>query len=103
MAGLRRDSTPCPGRAVQVEPSSRLLVASRPVLDQLSADLADTPFALILADRRACVVDYRVGTHQLRDQMDGFGLAPGTVWDEETTGTRRRHGSGVAQGPVGGR
>lgn len=102
MAGLRPDMTPNPDRAFEIEPDSRLLVAARPVLDQLAADLCDTRFALILADRQSRVVDHRVGAHRLRDCLAEVGLTTGTVWDEETTGTNAvatahelRHGLSV--------
>ncbi|MHA3703809.1 sigma-54-dependent Fis family transcriptional regulator [Jatrophihabitans sp. YIM 134969] len=87
MAGLRPDTHPDPDRAFEIEPDSRLLVAARPVLDQLAADLADTRFALILADRQSRVVDHRVGAHPLIDRLAEVGLVTGTVWDEENTGT----------------
>lgn len=87
MAGLRHEMSPDPERAFEIEPDSRLLVAARPVLDQLAADLADTRFALILADRQSRVVDHRVGMHPLHDRLAEVGLVTGTVWDEENTGT----------------
>ena len=87
MAGLRHEMTPDPERAFEIEPDSRLLVAARPVLDQLAEELAETRFALILADRQSRVVDHRVGAHPLHDRLAEVGLVTGTVWDEEKTGT----------------
>ena len=87
MAGLRHEAAPNPDRAFEIEPDSRLLLAARPVMDQLAADLADTRFALILADRQSRVVDHRVGSHPLHDRLAEVGLVTGTVWDEENTGT----------------
>lgn len=86
-AGLRPDSRLDPQRGLGVETDSRLLVAARPVLDQLAGELADTRFALVLADRQARVVDHRVGPNRLADRLGEVGLVTGTVWDERRTGT----------------
>jgi transcriptional regulator of acetoin/glycerol metabolism len=71
----------------EVDRRSRLMTAAAPVLDEMADDLEGTGFAVILADRRARLVDLRFGDPALRPRVEQVGAVPGYRFVEETTGT----------------
>jgi sigma-54 dependent transcriptional regulator, acetoin dehydrogenase operon transcriptional activator AcoR len=70
-----------------VDRRSRLVIAAAPVLDEMAEDLDGTGFAVMLADRRARLVDLRFGDPALRPRVERVGAVPGYRFVEETTGT----------------
>src|SRR5262245_42119686 len=70
-----------------VDEESRLMVAARPVLDDVADRLADTRFSLLLADRDSRIVARRLGTAALAHALDTVLAIPGNRYSEETTGT----------------
>ncbi|MGD9527325.1 MAG: sigma-54-dependent Fis family transcriptional regulator [Pseudonocardia sp.] len=75
------------------------------MLTDLESDLGGTRFALMLADRDACIVDRRFSDPSLEADLDGIGAVLGNRFTEETTGTNSiatvfelRHGIAI-RGP----
>jgi transcriptional regulator of acetoin/glycerol metabolism len=66
---------------------SRLQRAARPVLGRLSADLTDTPTALLLSDPDARVVRRWASEPAMERLMDSVRAAEGFVLSEDTVGT----------------
>ncbi|MFI7705111.1 sigma-54-dependent Fis family transcriptional regulator [Nonomuraea sp. NPDC049480] len=86
----------------EVDRRSRLVAAAQPVLEQLSEQLGDAGFCVMLADRRSRLVDVPIGARKLRDRLAELGVVAGGVFMEETTGTNSiatvyelRHGLAV--------
>jgi transcriptional regulator of acetoin/glycerol metabolism len=69
-----------------VDPDSRLLVAARPVLDEMDQDLSGTRFSLVLADQQGHLADMRFGDQHILSTLARTGAAPGRRFVEETTG-----------------
>lgn len=70
-----------------VDRRSRLMLAAGPVLDEMTAALAGTGFAVLLADRQARLVDLRFGVPALRPRVAQVSAVEGCRFTEETTGT----------------
>jgi sigma-54 dependent transcriptional regulator, acetoin dehydrogenase operon transcriptional activator AcoR len=66
---------------------SRLRRAGQPVLERLSADLTDTPTALLLSDPGARVVRRWASEPAMARLMDSVRAAEGFVLSEDTVGT----------------
>ncbi|MDP1878559.1 MAG: helix-turn-helix domain-containing protein [Actinomycetota bacterium] len=66
---------------------SRLSRAAQPVLDELSAHLADMSTALLLADREGVILGRWVGDKSLLRLMDRTHSAPGSTLSEDAIGT----------------
>jgi sigma-54 dependent transcriptional regulator, acetoin dehydrogenase operon transcriptional activator AcoR len=66
---------------------SRLRRAARPVLERLSADLTDTPTALLLSDPDARVLRRWASERAMARLMDSVRAAEGFVLSEDTVGT----------------
>jgi sigma-54 dependent transcriptional regulator, acetoin dehydrogenase operon transcriptional activator AcoR len=83
----------CPSAVVddsdveEVDRRSRLMVAAGPVLDEMAAELDDTGFAVILADRHAALTDLRYGQKRLASKLEAIGAIEGRIFREEHTGT----------------
>lgn len=67
--------------------NSPLMLAARPVLDDLADQLDGTRFSVLLADRESRIVDRRYGHLQLARALDAVLAVPGHRYLEETTGT----------------
>jgi DNA-binding CsgD family transcriptional regulator len=85
-AGLRPEHLHVPFDP-DVESGGLLVRAARPVLDQLAADLAGAPVAVLLTNERGQVVDRRAGDPWLLARLDRVRLAPGYVYAEDAVGT----------------
>jgi DNA-binding CsgD family transcriptional regulator len=64
-----------------------LVLAAGPVLDELEADLADAPVAIILGNATGTIVDRRVWDEALCKRLDGVLLAVGFGYSEQVVGT----------------
>lgn len=85
--GLRPDAPLDLPALVPVDRESRLMRAAGPVLTDLASSLEGTSFALMLADRQACIVDRRFSDPRLERDLDGIGAVLGNRFTEENTGT----------------
>jgi transcriptional regulator of acetoin/glycerol metabolism len=70
-----------------IDRQSRLAVAAKPVLDQLSDDFDGTTYCLALADHRARIIERRFGEMQIGTMLDRLGMVPGAEFREENSGT----------------
>jgi sigma-54 dependent transcriptional regulator, acetoin dehydrogenase operon transcriptional activator AcoR len=84
-AGPDRREARYDGSAVDAD--SRLRRAARPVLERLSADLTDTPTALLLSDPDAHVLRRWASEPAMAQLMDSVRAAEGFVLSEDTVGT----------------
>ncbi|OLT41671.1 hypothetical protein BJF85_04380 [Saccharomonospora sp. CUA-673] len=66
---------------------SRLIRATRPVLDRLVTTMADTPNSMLLADQQGRIVQRWVGKKSLHNNLDQAQVAPGFGFQEEFAGT----------------
>ena len=71
----------------EVDRRSRLITAAAPVLEAMMAELSDTRFSVLLADRNATIVDRRVGRHGLNRDLDRALAVPGVRYVEDVSGT----------------
>jgi transcriptional regulator of acetoin/glycerol metabolism len=72
---------------IDLDPSSRLMSAAQPVLEQMAAKLAGTNYSLLLADRN-CRLMYRwFDEPRFESVMELLGLRIGASIGEETVGT----------------
>ncbi|WP_182481072.1 sigma-54-dependent Fis family transcriptional regulator [Nocardioides immobilis] len=72
---------------IDIDPSSRLLTAASPVLDQMVAKLTGTNYSLLLADRD-CRLMYRwFDEPKFETVMDSLGLRHGANIGEDSVGT----------------
>lgn len=85
-AGLRRTSDVAASSA-GASSSSRLAVAAAPVLDAFELEIADSQLGVVLADRHARIVDFRLGNPNSRRSAAAVGLDVGVEFSEETSGT----------------
>jgi DNA-binding CsgD family transcriptional regulator len=85
-SGLRPDQFEVPFDP-DVDPDGMLVRAAGPVLQQLAADLAGAPVAILLADERGHVLDRRVPDALLGAELDRIFLAPGFLYAEDLVGT----------------
>src|SRR5262245_58355311 len=72
---------------VDINQRSRLTRAATPVLDAMVAELSDTHFSVLLADRDCAIVDRRFGQRQLGEKLDRVMAVPGMRYLEDRTGT----------------
>lgn len=88
-----------------VDDDNVLMRAARPVIERLLVDLAGTPAAIVLSDRRGHVEGRWVAERSLRSGLDGISLAPGFVYDEQVVGTNAigtalaQHAPSLVTGP----
>ena len=87
LSGLDPGAAPQDMAVEDVDRGSRLMVAARPVLAEMAAELDGTGFCTILADSAARLVDVRVGQPALQPKLEAVGAAVGRRFVEETTGT----------------
>lgn len=91
-SGLRPDHCEAPFDP-DIESDGLLVRAARPVVDQLVADLAGAPVAVLLTNERGQVVDRPAADPWLLARLDRILLAPGYVYAEDAVGT---NGMGTA-------
>ncbi|MGH3451060.1 MAG: sigma-54-dependent Fis family transcriptional regulator [Haloechinothrix sp.] len=72
---------------VEIDTSSRLMVAARPVLDEMADELTGTRYCVLLADRACRIVDRWFDTATVERALEGISAVPGTQFAEETVGT----------------
>jgi sigma-54 dependent transcriptional regulator, acetoin dehydrogenase operon transcriptional activator AcoR len=72
---------------VDIDQRSRLMQAAAPVLDAMIAELSDTHFSVLLADRDCAIVDRRLGARDLSKTLDKVMAVPGVRYVEDSTGT----------------
>ncbi|RSD12046.1 sigma-54-dependent Fis family transcriptional regulator [Amycolatopsis eburnea] len=70
-----------------VDRSSRLVVAARPVLDEMADQLRGTRFCTILGDSSANIVDRWCDDTAVEHALDRIGALPGRYFAEESAGT----------------
>ena len=66
----------------------RLSVAAGPVLDKMVDELADTRFAILLADRTSRIIDRRASSAAVECALDRILAIPGFQYLEELSGTK---------------
>ncbi len=71
----------------EVDLQSRLLVAARPVLEVLEAELAGTSFCTVLADRDCRIVHRWFDDPRVERILDSLGVRTGATFLEEHVGT----------------
>lgn len=86
MVGLAPETDDIPF-VTDLPDDSRLLRATQPVLDRLEQRLTEAPMTILLADRRAQIIDRRVSDPSARRRLDAASVAPGFAYSEEATGT----------------
>ncbi|MHB9848801.1 sigma-54-dependent Fis family transcriptional regulator [Streptomyces krungchingensis] len=84
--GLRADDTPGL-KQESVAGAGGLTRAAGPVLERVRAELDDTPFAFVLADRTARVVDIRCADKAFGGALVDLGIVPGVRLGEDQVGT----------------
>jgi DNA-binding CsgD family transcriptional regulator len=84
-SGLAPDQFTVPEREPELE--SRFVLAARPVLRRISADLADLNVSVILTDASANVLVRADGSRTIRARLDRVSLGPGYAYAEDTVGT----------------
>ena len=71
-----------------VDPNSRLLRAAAPVLDQISQQIVDTGFCVLLADRDGRIVaSLRADDRRIRRAVERLGVVNGSLLGEDCAGT----------------
>ncbi|MGH3712941.1 MAG: sigma-54-dependent Fis family transcriptional regulator [Micromonosporaceae bacterium] len=70
-----------------VDRTSRLMVAAKPVLDEMTVQLVDTTLCLALADRDCQIIDVRFTDRRVEQVLEQVGAVPGRRVPEEVSGT----------------
>ncbi|MFZ2176877.1 MAG: helix-turn-helix domain-containing protein [Rhodococcus sp. (in: high G+C Gram-positive bacteria)] len=81
--GSRPDSDPCP----DLDTSSRLLTAARPILDEMEQQIRGTGFCILLADRDCRIAARLFDGPELVRSMDALGVVLGSRFGEDHVGT----------------
>lgn len=81
------DRPPVDEAGIEFDPSSRLLRAAEPVLQELADQLHGTHYTLLLADRDGRLVYRWFDAPRWEGVLDGLGLRTGASSAEETLGT----------------
>jgi transcriptional regulator of acetoin/glycerol metabolism len=63
------------------------MVAAAPILDEVADELADTRYAVMLADRGQRLADVRCAGGQFRHEVEKSGGVEGITFNEDVTGT----------------
>ncbi|MEW2318231.1 GAF domain-containing protein [Streptomyces bauhiniae] len=84
--GLRQDGSPGL-RQGTVAGVGGLTRAAGPVMERVRAELDGTPFAFVLADRSARIVDIRCSDRALGGTLGDLGIVPGVRFGEDEVGT----------------
>ncbi|RKT88799.1 Transcriptional regulator of acetoin/glycerol metabolism [Saccharopolyspora antimicrobica] len=87
MSGLRPEAALDRLSIGEFDPRSRLLVATTPVLDELTDRLAGTTFCIALADSTGRIVDRRFTDPRTERALDRISAVPGAQFTEENAGT----------------
>ncbi len=87
MTGLRPSASVGDGAIEAVDPGSRFILAAGPVLDEMAAELAGSPYAVLLADRKGTLIDFRYGQKPIQTLLEASGAVVGRIFCEEVTGT----------------
>ncbi|WP_280248044.1 sigma-54-dependent Fis family transcriptional regulator [Nocardia abscessus] len=74
-------------RLFEIDGRSRLLRAAEPVLRRMLDELEGTRFSILLADRRARIIDRRSSSRSMYRQLDAVKAVPGVQYVEEVSGT----------------
>ncbi len=86
-AGLAPDSSLDRVTVTEVDRTSRLMVAAKPVLDELTVELADTTLCLALADRDCRIIDLRFTDSRVARIVEQVSAVPGSQFTEDVSGT----------------
>ncbi|MGW6378950.1 sigma-54-dependent Fis family transcriptional regulator [Rhodococcus sp. NPDC055112] len=73
--------------ATDLDLSSRLLRAARPILDEVAIQIAGTGLCLLLADRDCRIVARVFDNHQVERHLEKLGAVIGSRFGEDTAGT----------------
>ena len=87
LAGLHPSADVRPLEIEDVDQGGKLATAAGSILDKMSADLIGTSFAILLSDRKARIIDRRVGRKETYSYLDRIHAVPGIRFTEETSGT----------------
>lgn len=87
IAGLNPDSPLDRVSVADIDWRSRLMVAAKPILDELTVQLADTALCLALADHECRIVDLRFTDRKVGDALEQISAIPGSKYTEDTSGT----------------
>jgi transcriptional regulator with XRE-family HTH domain len=68
------------------EENERLLRAARGVVAYLTNELADSGYAVVLVDRRGCLLDL-TGDRDVLRSLERHAFLPGALWSEAAAGT----------------
>ncbi|MPY77812.1 MAG: hypothetical protein GEV04_04825 [Actinophytocola sp.] len=85
--GLRPDASLDRVPVTDFDSTSRLMVAAKPVLDELLTQLEYTSLCLVLADRDCRIVGMRFADSRLEGALEQIGAVPGGMYSEEISGT----------------
>lgn len=87
LSGLEPTSTPSDDPCPDLDKSSRLLQAARPVLDEMEQQIQGTGFCVLLADRDCRIVARLFDGRKLERLIDGAGAVLGSRFGEDCVGT----------------
>lgn len=87
LGGLRPDAPVDRLTVSDVDVSSRLMAAARPVLTEMIEELAGTRYALILADSDSRIVERWCDSPVVERALENISAVPGSQFAEETVGT----------------
>ncbi|MEE3062685.1 MAG: helix-turn-helix domain-containing protein [Actinomycetota bacterium] len=87
MTGLRPSASVGDTATEAVDLGSRFILASRPVVDEIAAELVGSPYAVLLADRKGTLTDLRYGQKPIQTLLEAGGAIAGRIFREEVTGT----------------
>lgn len=87
LGGLRPDMPVDRLTVAEIDQSSRLMVAAKPVLREMAEQLTGTRYCVLLADRECRIVDRWFDTPEVERALEGISAVPGCYFAEEAIGT----------------
>jgi transcriptional regulator of acetoin/glycerol metabolism len=87
LGGLAHDQPIDRLGVAEVDTSSRLMVAARPVLEEMAEQLAGTRYCTVLADADCRIVHRWFDSPGVERALDGISAVPGSQFSEQVTGT----------------
>ncbi|GAA4531947.1 sigma-54-dependent Fis family transcriptional regulator [Amycolatopsis samaneae] len=87
LGGVEPDTALDELAVTEIDRASRLLVAARPVLDEMAGQLRGTRFCTLLGNGDARIVDRWCDAPLVERALDGVGAVPGKGFAEESAGT----------------